>query len=1502
MTSNPLAEPRPPSSRHPPDVPRPSLDRAASDIPSSLGRRPTGPQRQYTEPTQDRPTKRRKVEGDGISTQASNAGNASTVTITANAPTATQHGTSQLRLVAPTASALLFDPRYSQDGEKVEATEDNGLPDLPPRPWDLGRKSKTTEDPLPTHRSRIYVPVPTTPDSLVSPERAPHFVPQKAAGYFPWNGKHPEDVLSDVNVKQGYFDKPPNPTEKELNTARVPLYNAFKHKSGVDSLSVLFSLILDKKSQQSLINVPTTFKPPPRVTLTEAKRKSWIADLANADVPLRRLSRTIPQGIRGQLLLDQCLQNRVPLSRAIWFAKCVCANEIRTLKRKGTTPAIAMGTEGKWLREWTVSVEQFLESHLGQAGSPDWRTDIQYAIRISTRLYMESLLDRDHYLDWILRSLAAASLEQLPFWLMISHIYRQDISYYRRRGRKLAETLIEKYELVQKTAGQGAAPLLQRLHHAIRGLLLSRPRNFLMPDKWPEIHSIVQKCLDGKIQQETQILEELNRINERTMGFNRGDFSTKRSPIQEIVELLDTLKPPFDVAKLAVDLTTICSDTDVVISTCIEWACTQFRSSNARIYLFARLLRRWQRAGHEVDNVILNFLSSCREGKTTADPQCLRHLIAQLSRSNSFPTAKYLQWLMVRGLPKAGTVTLDQDTGVGTNSICDFSEFNYFLLDLSLQNTGTHVVHLRNSILARCGFDLNSEEELYQHHIRYMEQQLSQLFIGASSSTPTISEPAFASLPWCVKSRISMWLRAKAVQMAMRDMPGLSTSSGLLSSTRTDCAQFSFIRYILECMDDEPVLADVVGIFCNSQDDAMVASLAATIQAHSEAFQAIGAFEVLQRRLCQIYMAWRSTKPAMPLFTNLLLDLCSAFPVATPTVKSLQQDFVRGDRGRAVAACSPYSDGIAESLQQAGATFVEDFEAILQSEPNMSEQTMNGLFSVLVDRIEKQQKFGDDSLTLFSFCQLLSRLRLCRKGQADQLIQKWLMRLAPFLDDTFGPSLFQNLIGAGCVTFAGFLEALDLTKLQLRKLPSAATLLRRVNIPDKESLSNLALYQTRTRWIEYCRREPQRALEVLIQLGKEDSKAASRIRLVHSLAINPPLTSAHLSDSVITLLIQTVDGLLHPGNTVTDTVDLRALLSGINIFSQRHIQLRLWLTSHARAEEPSDGQSQLVNILSEALERTLRDQDAQQGNVAQWLHTAGPEVANRLRQKVESEFLEALPKFPTGKTSSPLSAVFPSDVQHLSAIVDRAFRVCVKNTSPMPGFMTQLIEKLTQIFKSQNSHAAALSGLPGNSVNVSPAQMVTSSPNASSFEATGGSSAWATLNCLNSILHMVCLQRSAVISAARIGPNTKQGQSEQVQLLVRLALIFTHPTLAAGTAHVNNKQEEERVKNVHDFILDVIATIVDHVGDEVKMMCAKLLKDKMHDVRLRYLFGSVNITGSIQSRDLGQGLQMVKEGRGIIGEWRPRVWEILDNGSGKENETSLGLGLFGARRERLSED
>lgn len=152
-----------------------------------------------------------------------------------------------------------------------------------------------------------------------------------------------------------------------------------KHKSGLHTLSSLFTTVLSQRRTHGQITSAPTFKPPPRVTLTDTKRETWLRDLANPSIPLRRLSRTIPHGIRGKVLLEQCLSKQIPTERAVWLAKCVGANEIRAFKRKGVTGAFAMGGEAKWIRDWTVFVEQFVESIVASCGDNDWKARVIYA-------------------------------------------------------------------------------------------------------------------------------------------------------------------------------------------------------------------------------------------------------------------------------------------------------------------------------------------------------------------------------------------------------------------------------------------------------------------------------------------------------------------------------------------------------------------------------------------------------------------------------------------------------------------------------------------------------------------------------------------------------------------------------------------------------------------------------------------------------------------------------------------------------------------------------------------------------------------------------------------------------------------------------------------------------------------------------------------------------------------------------------------------------------------
>lgn len=67
------------------------------------------------------------------------------------------------------------------------------------------------------------------------------------------------------------------------------------------------------------------------------------------------------------------MDKEVPMERAVWLAKCVGANEIRASKR--TKGAPGSGGEAKWIRDWTVCVEQFVESTITLCGEAAHKVD-----------------------------------------------------------------------------------------------------------------------------------------------------------------------------------------------------------------------------------------------------------------------------------------------------------------------------------------------------------------------------------------------------------------------------------------------------------------------------------------------------------------------------------------------------------------------------------------------------------------------------------------------------------------------------------------------------------------------------------------------------------------------------------------------------------------------------------------------------------------------------------------------------------------------------------------------------------------------------------------------------------------------------------------------------------------------------------------------------------------------------------------------------------------------
>lgn len=284
-----------------------------------------------------------------------------------------------------------------------------------------------------------------------------------------------------------------------------------------------------------------------------------------------------------------------------------------------------------------------------------------------------------------------------------------------------------------------------------------------------------------------------------------------------------------------------------------------------------------------------------------------------------------------------------------------------------------------------------------------------------------------------------------------------------------------------------------------------------------------------------------------------------------------------------------------------------------------------------------------------------------------------------------------------------------------------------------------------------------------------------------------------------------------------------------------------------------------------------------------------------------------MPNFLQSKAAAAqLTGASKDDVELTSKYLNIAFHASedLENTA-MPAISAQLVEKLSMVLKHLGNPTK------GSSTSMATTSAPTSTPSThlgpvTTLQASGSDSNAALLQYIPLLLRMTCLQRAALPSASNAATSQppKQMQQEQIKILALLTSIALHPTLSSGTSpsqagdHSNGDANTlTRPHDISAFCLDVAATLCDEsiLSEEARALCGHFLRDKVKDARVGYLFGTVNTMGSLMTKDVGAGLQMVKEGKGVVGEWKVRQWEVLE-ASGSAGDACLGLGLFGGRR------
>ncbi|KAH7057369.1 hypothetical protein B0J12DRAFT_775176 [Macrophomina phaseolina] len=1276
----------------------------------------------------------------------------------------------------------------------------------------------------------------------------------KTVDFYPWAGNHPEDGLSAEVVKVGYFDD--RKGQVDLNAGKAHVGPQIKNKSTLQTLSSLFIQVLEKRQASGRVREPSTFKPPPRITVKDTQREEWLRDLANPSLPPKR---RIPHGIRGKLLLEQCLSKNIPIARAIWLAKCVGANEMRAWMRKGASSTGGMGGEVKWVREWTVFVEQFVDSTISICGQDGWRDKMDYTIRLASQLYTERLLDQDHYLDWLLTSLESTEVERLPIWFLMVQIYWQDIVALRRRGRRLTEALLlhlDSMESADKVEAEN--PLILRSRRLITTLLMGHRNCMVIPRTWRKYRHFFDNMLKGSVHPALQsAIRSVIRRNERLTGWSHNPAQTHQSPQKSVLSALDEISLDLNLNEFSAQCVALMPDAQGLAVTVLQWACSLYREGSHRLYVAVRLLRKWKSKGADIDSAILAVLSDGQKLKGIKHRDFFR-LVAELVRSKHFSVGRYLQWLIASGsLSAGGDVTKSEACSVR------------LIAEIPLQGLPEHVLNLRQSLLqTNLQNGANEALDLMDDH-SVIFKQLWAIFDQDIGDEITFDIP-FANLSTGFRLEISHWLRQ---ELLARLAPTLEDDE-MRDDFVLTAPRFYAIRDVVEQLEDFTILADILGLAMQSNDLMVFAAIADTLNHHHRTFAAIGALRPLFNNLIELYGKARLDKPLERSFLLALADLCCRLQTEPNLVVQLTSDITRLEQRSAVAACSPASDNMAD-FHGGKMDFDEEIDRILASGTSMDENMVARVFAKVVTRIEEQ--IGKESGRCSKFGQWLQRL----KAFDDKTFDRHMSDTISSMMLGNGQSLLHILpcaVGSGSLSLDNFISFSETTIGFLRKTNVSAAANASLHVLDAilpmEGLQGFGLvqeiYRYRIEQEKLCQSSQGVALQLLRQAielcsDSKDSKQPIQLesllrnqrllkvlryhacRNAHefcvAMGISPPSENADaamaLDEKRSTLIKTLFDALMDPssslGLTKLDAEDQAStLVNAADDLSVPFCQLELQLLFKIQVLSDEEGEIGVADAIIQAVKEAVENDksiwsdlltglDAEMTRKVKPIGRTSPGrlmlMRSQIREYAETHILSAVSSLAKARTVNEELLLLTSREDHqrmlhryLSVLNLTAWSIDDKAQSQICAAILEKLRTLLELLS-----ASSQSG-----------QSVESREEITKLR-QGSTAAIALSPWICAMLHLIVLHKS-------ICQPSKASTSHQASLLWTLRTFLLHPEL-------------QSFPQTTEYILDVAASLSDDLPEEARAQLLRYESTKAtHDPRVAFLLG---LPAAIQDSWLG---------------------------------------------------
>ncbi|KAL1851634.1 RNA polymerase II mediator complex subunit [Diaporthe australafricana] len=1363
-----------------------------------------------------------------------------------------------------------------------DARKDVAAPAPAPVKRDLRPKPYTVEVP-PSAPRYLVLNASGKTDSL-SRTGSTNAPPTAHADFNPWTGDGPEDHFTQTFIQTGFFDKAPV-AQAETSSAKGAIFPSLKHKSGLYALSTVFTGILGSRRHNGQINSASTFKPPPRVTMTDTKREGFLNDLANPTTSLRRLSRTIPHGIRGKGLLEQCLNKNIPTDRAVWLAKCVGANEVRAFKRKGVNGAVVMGGEAKWVRDWTTFVEQFVDGVVSSFEDAQWKTKVNYALRLATHLYAEHLLDREHYMEWLVSGLESCSQAKLPMWLLVTQIYWKDLLRLRKYGRRLVAALLHQNTTIRNHPDHDIlAPLSSRIAILLRTLMVSSATNFISPSVWAKHRDALFSILPADDELVQAAYRSIHARNEQFVSSVRAPPATRHVMVKMLDGTLQTPMPD--------DLPTKCwnmsRDQGTLVRTTLEWCTSVYRPGLARIYVACRLLSTWTTFGLDTTAAILEFLN-CDPLEELERKNSLYHLVSELVHSGSFDPLVYVQWLIARGgLHDSDSVMRD---GPASSRL---------LVELPLYALSPSLSSMRANMLGRASYSVEDEAKDQEMAINCIKGSLGLHWSPApkNSAIPLSKLCKRVSLSSrSLKTEIGQFIRRTFVQgMAQGQMAGKE-------SLQLPVSTFNGIRSLLEAAEDFQTLADLLKTTTGFHDADILSSSADTLNLHLPVFGALNTakslFDNLLGRLDNLKQI-QGLAGMRPLLTSMAM-LAPRIPGQEALVSYLNET-IRNDWSSAVDASSPVSDNMAARIQDEEGELLDEIEKRLANKTSMDRATMNSFLNKIIPKVQACWGMVDERLRAYS--SLLTRLRHFDTQHFDSFMTKWVLGIRNPQTRPPLARIFPLMISVGCLNLSIILtttgDAASATGMShlagqntgpqstyvqevlemLTTSPASKELLTPEEIFRFKILQNQApkshlkelVALVRNALTEFCASQARGASEAA---PLADSRAQNRLiyflrtLVLSDQAVVPKILPVKTVDSAVSHMMDDITTrLLLPHTSQGNQITFDQVLGLANELTLPFCQLKLsqgfGSNDSSSGATTQDRQASQLETFAKAMDSAI---DARNITWTGMLPTLSPEITQHLLSRAQTRFFDLLPS--KDRPQPPEGSIAVAD--SLLSVIDTIGRGGLTASRSPLQLASATVDRLADLWE------------------------LLASPSESDIKAS------VLVNWLPLMLSYLTLQ-AHVHDATNKACNEVRGRA----LLVMSGIIQELDglvSLATCDPRVPSNQAARLLHRVFDLAL----ILVDTLSDEVRQQCIRVLREAQSDSRLRYIFSSTlapleNLMLSHKDKPAtpqqpqGQGGQGSQQGQAQ----RPRGAGFLGVGAAGGNIWGNAVGPGGQGQEKLS--